>query len=101
MTVTIDRPYNYVIDEIKTQELTISSNLPEWDTKHKKYILDFNGRVKLPSTSNVQLLLNNDLIVQFGKVREHMYNLDACFPVSLLQAFAIGLSSINFKLGCQ
>lgn len=39
--------------------------------------------------------------VQFGRVHDHIFALDVMFPFSPLQAFAICLSSIDNKLGCQ
>jgi hypothetical protein len=62
------------------------------------HYLDFKGRVTKLSMKNFQLVhwdhnsnqLGNDLVMQFGKRGHDEYALDFCYPLSLLQAFALG-----------
>lgn len=41
-----------------------------------RYRLNFSGRVSIPSIKNMQLILNDKIIAQFGKVGEHKFHLD-------------------------
>jgi tubby-related protein 1 len=70
--------------------------------EHQAYILDFNKRVKKQSVKNFQLIDENDsIILQFGKSTESSYVMDFTYPLSPLQAFAICITSIDRKFGCQ
>ncbi|WIA33238.1 hypothetical protein OEZ86_006380 [Tetradesmus obliquus] len=71
---------------------------PHYDPVKEVHYLDFKGRVTKLSTKNFQLVhwdhnsnqLGNDLVMQFGKKGHGEYALDFCYPLSLLQAFALG-----------
>lgn len=76
---------------------------PQWVEQYKCHLLDFNGRIKIPSCKNFQLSFekNGNKIIQFGKVTNELFHLDMQFPFSLLQAFSICLTSIDRKRGCK
>lgn len=62
------------------------------------YRLNFNGRVKLPSVKNFQLVAKDDIddvICQFGKVAEDVFHLDFKAPMNAYQAFAFALGQFN------
>ncbi len=39
--------------------------------------------------------------MQFGRVGDSVFNLDYQYPFSALQAFAICLSSFDYKIACE
>jgi len=39
--------------------------------------------------------------MQFGRVGQQNFNMDVAYPCSLFQAFAIGLTSFDFKFACE
>jgi hypothetical protein len=78
---------------------------PQWDEKYGGPVLNFNGRVKVSSVKNFQLLMKsgksptrsaesqenqaksdndfNDITLQFGKVDKDRFSLDFQYPLSL------------------
>jgi tubby and related proteins len=68
------------------------------------FVLNFNGRVDKASVKNFQLIDeydDNHIYMQFGRVGKDSFNMDVAFPCSLFQAFAIGLTSFDFKFACE
>lgn len=71
------------------------------------YTLNFNGRVNEKSSRNFQIIdtteqgLNRSIKLQCGKINENKFMLDFQFPFTPLQAFAVALSSLDFKLLCR
>ncbi len=41
--------------------------------------------------------LENNILMQFGRVDEHMFNIDISYPLSFFQAFGIAISSFNYR----
>ena len=39
--------------------------------------------------------------MQFGRVGKDDFNMDVAFPCSIFQAYAIGLTSFDFKFACE
>jgi len=77
---------------------------PKWNAQARAYVLDFSNRVTKPSVKNFQLINNSDpnlVIFQFGRVGKESFSLDFRYPLSPLQAFAIALSSCDYKLVCE
>ena len=79
---------------------------PRYDKYTKTYILDFKGRVTIPSVKNFQLVLENNVglfggdrsverktILQFGKIGADKFTMDFRHPLSPVQAFGIVLSA--------
>jgi len=77
---------------------------PKWNAQARAYVLDFSNRVTKPSVKNFQLIHSSDpnlVVFQFGRVGKESFSLDFRYPLSPLQAFAIALSSCDYKLVCE
>jgi tubby-related protein 1 len=77
---------------------------PKWNEQVQAFVLNFNGRVDKASVKNFQLIDeydDNHIYMQFGRVGKDSFNMDVAFPCSLFQAFAIGLTSFDFKFACE
>ena len=80
------------------------SNVPPcWDESTKAYTLSFpSDRVRMASVKNLVLSQLGDPettpVLMFGKLSDTTFVLDFSFPFSPLQAFAVALSSVDFKL---
>mmetsp|Transcript_42701 Transcript_42701/g.123430 ORF Transcript_42701/g.123430 Transcript_42701/m.123430 type:complete len:263 (+) Transcript_42701:659-1447(+) len=77
---------------------------PVWNDTIGAYVLNFNKRVTEASVKNFQLVHPNDpkvVFLQFGRVGKETFNLDFRHPISPFQAFAMCLSSFDYKLGCE
>ncbi len=59
-------------------------------------VLDFKGKAKVASVKNFVLMdpSEQDDVMLFGKECDSVFNLDVKWPLSLLQAFAIAVSSV-------
>jgi hypothetical protein len=94
----------YNADEEHFQGHVLMNKAPQWNERVGAYVLNFNGRVKQASVKNFQLVDTNDtetIVLQFGKVEKDLFNMDFQFPMSAYQAFAICLSSFDYKLACE
>jgi tubby and related proteins len=72
--------------------------------EYNAFVLNFGGRVKLPSVKNFILINESnptENLVLFGRVDKHEFNLDFQYPISPFQAFSFALSSLVFKWGCE
>ncbi len=63
----------------------------------KSYRLDLKNRVAMQSPKNFQLMKDDEMILQFGKLNEHTYSMDFQYPLSPFQAFAVCLTSLASK----
>lgn len=76
---------------------------PKWNAQRGSYALDFGNRVQRASVKNFQLVdaLNDPehtrVILQHGRVSDDKFTADVMHPMSLLQAFAVCLSSLHQK----
>ena len=91
--------------KVETFNNNISSKFknkkPIWNPEFKKFVLDFNQRVRLRHYKN--FILENDKnisVLQCGKIENNKYALDFQFPFAPIQAFVIGISSIINKISC-
>ena len=70
----------------------------------QSFVLNFGGRVTLPSVKNFQIVHPQDLdyvVMQFGRVGQDKFTLDIQFPLTPLQAFAIAVTSFDGKIACE
>ena len=77
---------------------------PRWNEQVGAYVLNFNGRVTMASVKNFQLVTPDDhdaVVLQFGRVGKDLFTMDYQYPLSPFQAFAICLSSFDYKLACE
>jgi len=51
--------------------------------------------------NNKPIILENTIFMQFGRVAKHIFNIDFQYPLSIFQAFAVALSSFDFKIACE
>ncbi|XP_054159639.1 tubby protein-like [Oppia nitens] len=86
----------------------LKNKTPVWNDETQSYVLNFRGRVTQASVKNFQLVTCNekedivDLVsMQFGRVSASQFSCDVSWPMTLLQAFAIALSSFDSKLACE
>ncbi len=83
---------------------------PTWNVALEAYVLNFSGRVTMPSVKNFQLIdptegkaddsypsVENTILMQFGRVDENLFNIDISPPFSLFQAFGVAISSFNYR----
>mmetsp|Transcript_53397 Transcript_53397/g.97627 ORF Transcript_53397/g.97627 Transcript_53397/m.97627 type:complete len:539 (-) Transcript_53397:82-1698(-) len=77
---------------------------PKWNEQIGAFVLNFNKRVTQASVKNFQLTSTEDpdtVYLQFGRVGKDVFNMDFRHPFSPFQAFAICLSSFDYKLCCE
>jgi tubby-related protein 1 len=77
---------------------------PKWNEQIGAFVLNFNKRVTQASVKNFQLTNNEEpdtVFLQFGRVGKDVFNMDFRHPFSPFQAFAICLSSFDYKLCCE
>ena len=76
---------------------------PKYNPAKHSFSLDFGGRVTRASVKNFQLVsaLNDpdhaNVIMQSGRVGQDRFTMDVQHPMSVLQAFAVCLSSLHQK----
>eukprot|EP00392_Amoebophrya_sp_AT5.2_P013409 g13527.t1 len=96
---------NYKSPELSNLPIEIFQNKsPKWNEQLGAFVLNFNKRVTQASVKNFQLISPNDpdtVVLQFGRVAKDQFNLDFRYPLSPYQAFAIVLSSFDYKLCCE
>jgi hypothetical protein len=82
----------------RNKHFTLVTKKPEFDKESKTYRLDFDGRVHLPSSSNVQLVEERDtdsVILQLGKFDNKTYSVDFQYPFNAFAAFGFAISCLS------
>ena len=100
--------------ENNRKKYTLVNDLPEWDEFYKTYKFNFNGRVKQRSKKNFILKyqnpnnsnnkedeIENEKLLQCGKIDDFCYALDFITPLSPFEAFSISITSIISKISCD
>jgi hypothetical protein len=70
---------------------------PVWNDEVGSLLLDFKGRSVTPSAKNFQLAFGKSpehAVCQCGKIGDDKFSLDFKYPLSVVQAFGISLSTI-------
>ena len=106
---------NMTVEKIINNEIKyiLCNDSPEWDYEYKTYKLNFNGRVKKSCKKNFILKfknfnsqkenenINNERILQCGKIDDYCFALDFISPLSPFEAFSISISSLIYKFSCE
>jgi len=82
----------------------LENKTPRWNERLRAYVLNFGGRVTLPSVKNFQLVQAEDpetVVLQFGRTAKDTFTMDYSYPLTLVQAFGICLTSLESKLACD
>lgn len=81
---------------------SLQNRPPWWNVELGAFVLNFGGRVSVPSVKNFQLCDRNDIdniMLQFGRIQgRHNFTMDFSHPLSPVQAFAIAISSLQSKI---
>lgn len=70
---------------------------PSWNDAVESLVLDFKGRNVTASAKNFQLALTqkpDHVICQFGKIGPQTFSLDFRYPLSVIQAFGMSLTTL-------
>jgi len=70
---------------------------PVWNDEVESLVLDFKGRQILSSAKNFQLALSekpDHVVCQYGKIAPHTFSLDFRYPLSVVQAFGVSLTTL-------
>lgn len=70
---------------------------PVWNDEVESLVLDFKGRHILSSAKNFQLVLQQKpehVICQYGKIGPMTFSLDFRYPLSVIQAFGVSLTTL-------
>ncbi|TMW64433.1 hypothetical protein Poli38472_013055 [Pythium oligandrum] len=94
--------------------LLVRNKRPQFDATTGGHVLDFKGRVTMPSIKNFQMqsdVHGDDTVLQFGRVscqppgpraqckcHKHTFVMDVQHPLNLVQAFAICLATLDTKV---
>ena len=80
------------------KRIKLVTRKPDYDPSTKKFLLDFDGRAKLPSTSNLQIIeeeKNDEILLQLGKFDQQNYSLDFCQPFTAFSAFGFAVACLS------
>jgi hypothetical protein len=70
---------------------------PVWNDSVGSLVLDFKGRTIIPSAKNFQLSCGSSqeqVVCQCGKIGKDEFSIDFKYPLSVIQAFGISLTTI-------
>jgi hypothetical protein len=76
---------------------SLTTKAPEWNADVASLVLDFKGRRVLSSAKNFQLSPEDKpshVACQFGKLGPNCFGLDFRFPLTVIQAFGISMTTI-------
>eukprot|EP00601_Ochromonadales_sp_CCMP2298_P015229 CAMPEP_0173232172 /NCGR_PEP_ID=MMETSP1142-20121109/8815_1 /TAXON_ID=483371 /ORGANISM="non described non described, Strain CCMP2298" /LENGTH=391 /DNA_ID=CAMNT_0014161657 /DNA_START=129 /DNA_END=1301 /DNA_ORIENTATION=- len=82
----------------------LQNKAPKWDDAHGGHVLNFQGRVTESSVKNFQLCCMgadpdpDQVVLQFGRVGKHKFNMDLRHPLSPMQAFSICIACLDGKI---
>ena len=85
-----DKLSNKKLDEVDKFE----NSKPKYDISLKKFIDNYDSRIKEKSKYNFKIIYGNDKkAIECGKINENNYVLDIGYPFSPLEGFAIALAN--------
>jgi hypothetical protein len=79
---------------------TLLTDPPKYDPSKNVYHMNMEGRAQKGSVHNFRLMDEKERkkVFLLGKFKDGSYNIDACYPLTPLQAFSIAISSLTYKL---
>jgi hypothetical protein len=72
---------------------------PAWNDQVESLVLDFKGRTVMSSAKNFQLAMEErpeHVICQYGKIGPTTFSLDFRYPLSVIQAFGMSLTTMHW-----
>jgi|Transcript_36296 hypothetical protein len=80
-----------------TESQTLVTKMPVWNDEADGLVLNFKGRNIISSAKNFQLThpqKPDHVICQFGKIGANAYSLDLRYPLSVIQAFGVSMTTV-------
>lgn len=81
------------------EALGLATRSPTWSDEFQCFVSDFVGRTVTPSPDNFQLVVSDkpdEMICQYCKIGPMSYGLDFKHPLSVIQAFGLALTTVQF-----
>jgi tubby and related proteins len=88
------------IQRCPLSSFVLINKIPRWHEDLHCWCLNFNRRVIVASVKNFQLISpmrDQEVILQFGKIKKDVFTMDYRQPLSAFQAFVICLISFGTK----
>jgi len=76
------------------------TKMPTWNSKVESMVLDFKGRQVHASAKNFQLVEEDrfeNVVLQQGKLGQDLFSLDFKYPLTVVQAFGISMTTIDWQ----
>jgi hypothetical protein len=83
-----------------SQDIQLQTRLPTWNKDMECLVLDFKGRKIQASAKNFQMALTkrpDHVALQYAKIGANSFGLDFRFPLTVIQAFAISLTTVSWS----
>ena len=77
---------------------------PTWNKRTQSWTLDFHGRVTRSSVKNFQLVRpkeQSNVVLQHGRIGSNSFTMDVAYPMSMISAFTVCISSLHPKIGVE
>ncbi len=90
--------------EVARRMVAMANKAPQWNEDTHSFVLNFQNRVTRASVKNFQIVPARDpdyVALQFGRIGPDLFTLDVQYPLSLVQAFCVALSSFDSKIACE
>eukprot|EP00928_Gymnodinium_smaydae_P037587 TRINITY_DN26064_c0_g4_i1.p1 TRINITY_DN26064_c0_g4~~TRINITY_DN26064_c0_g4_i1.p1 ORF type:complete len:378 (-),score=36.97 TRINITY_DN26064_c0_g4_i1:76-1209(-) len=87
-------------DDSTSEALHLTSMKPVWNAEVESLVLDFKGRHVVSSAKNFKLALSRKpkhVLCQFGKLDDTTFGLDFKYPLNVIQAFAVAMTTAFWK----
>ena len=82
---------------LENEVIVLENNKPKYDINSKKFIDNFNNRIKEKSKFNFKISYkdknNENITIECGKINENNYVLDIGYPLSPLEGFSISVAN--------